>query len=44
MTFHFMPGLWQSDWGLEITETMLIREGGSAERLADVPQDLVITP
>lgn len=44
MIFHFMPGLWQSDWGLEITETMLIREGCSAERLADVPQDLVITP
>ena len=44
MTFHFMPGLWQSDWGLEITETLLVREGGAAEMLADVPQGLVIRP
>ena len=24
MTFHFMPGLWMKDWGMEITETILI--------------------
>ena len=28
MTFHFMPGLWMDDWGLEITESILIREDG----------------
>jgi hypothetical protein len=28
MTFHFMPGLWMEDWGLEITESILIREAG----------------
>ncbi|MCB2077830.1 MAG: M24 family metallopeptidase, partial [Novosphingobium sp.] len=28
MTFHFMPGLWMTDWGLEITESILIREQG----------------
>jgi ectoine hydrolase len=44
MTFHFMPGLWQKDWGLEITETLLVRPQGPAECLADVPQDLVIRP
>ena len=28
MTFHFMPGLWQDDWGLEITESILITPTG----------------
>lgn len=28
MTFHFMPGLWLDDWGLEITESILITETG----------------
>ena len=26
MTFHFMPGIWMDDWGLEITESLLIRD------------------
>ena len=30
MTFHFMPGLWMDDWGLEITESILIRDNGAA--------------
>lgn len=42
MTFHFMPGLWQRDWGLEITEPLLVRAEGPAERLGDVPQELII--
>ncbi|WP_026261711.1 M24 family metallopeptidase [Kiloniella laminariae] len=42
MTFHFMPGLWMSDWGLEITETIAIRETGPAECLASVPRKLFI--
>ena len=42
MTFHFMPGLWMADWGLEITESILIRESGPAECLADVARRLVI--
>lgn len=33
MTFHFMPGLWTPGWGLEITETILIKESGGAECL-----------
>lgn len=40
MTFHFMPGLWMDDWGLEITETLLIRETGVAEPLANYPRQL----
>lgn len=42
MTFHFMPGLWFEDWGLEITETILIRESGPAECLAATPRGLVV--
>ncbi len=42
MTFHFMPGLWQQDWGLEITESILIRDEGPAEVLADAPRELFV--
>ena len=42
MTFHFMPGLWMEDWGLEITESILIRESGSAEPLCDRPRELIV--
>ena len=42
MTFHFMPGLWMEDWGLEITETLLVRDQGPAEALADVPRQLFV--
>ncbi|MBO6754734.1 MAG: M24 family metallopeptidase [Roseibium sp.] len=44
MTFHFMPGLWMDDWGLEITETILIKDAGPAECLCDVPRDILIKP
>ncbi len=40
MTFHFMPGLWTEEWGLEITETIVIREDGPAECLCDRPREL----
>ncbi len=42
MTFHFMPGLWMDDWGLETTETILIREQGPAETLCNVPRKLFV--
>ncbi|MEQ8827525.1 MAG: M24 family metallopeptidase, partial [Parvibaculum sp.] len=42
MTFHFMPGLWMKDWGLEITESILIRENGPAECLCDRPRKLFV--
>lgn len=42
MTFHFMPALWMEDWGLETTETILIREEGPAEALADVERKLFV--
>jgi len=42
MTFHFMPAIWMDDWGLEITEPMLIRDGGPAECLCDRPRKLFV--
>ncbi len=44
MTFHFMPALWMEDWGLEITEMLLIRDSGPAECLADYPRELFVKP
>jgi ectoine hydrolase len=44
MCFHFMPGLWQDDWGLEITESILIRESGAAETLCNRPRQLFVKP
>jgi ectoine hydrolase len=41
MTFHFMPGLWFDDWGLEITESIVIT-GTGAETLANVPRKLIV--
>lgn len=42
MTFHFMPGLWLDDWGLETTETILINETGPAEALCNVERKLFV--
>jgi len=42
MTFHFMPGLWMDGWGLEITESILIREDGPAECLCNRPRRLFV--
>jgi ectoine hydrolase len=42
MTFHFMPGLWMDDWGMEITESILIRETGPAECFCDRPRRLFV--
>ena len=42
MTFHFMPGLWMDDWGMETTETILIRENGAAEPLSQIARKLFI--
>ena len=43
MTFHFMTGLWMDGWGLEITESIVIRDG-APECLADVPRRLFVKP
>ncbi len=41
MTFHFMPGLWLDDGGIEITEPIEITETG-AECLCRVPRRLFV--
>ncbi len=41
MTFHFMPGIWQKDWGIEITESILITETG-VETLSNIPRKLYV--
>ncbi|SMP26689.1 M24 family metallopeptidase [Shimia sagamensis] len=42
MVFHFMPALWMDSWGLETTETILIREDGAAEPLCDLERKLIV--
>lgn len=41
MTFHFMPGLWQDDWGLEITESFVVTDKG-AQCLSQVPREIFV--
>ncbi|MEK9754056.1 MAG: ectoine hydrolase DoeA [Rhodospirillaceae bacterium] len=41
MTFHFMTGLWMEEWGLEITESIVITDG-RPEFLANVPRKLFV--
>jgi ectoine hydrolase len=42
MTFHFMPALWMDSWGLETTETILIKPDGPAETLCDIDRKLFV--
>lgn len=42
MTFHFMPGLWMKDWGIEITESIRIREDGAAETFCNRPRQMFV--
>ena len=42
MTFHFMPGIWMEDWGLEITESILIRHAGPAETFCKLPRKIFV--
>lgn len=41
MTIHVMPGIWLDNWGIEISEAVLVTETG-AEKLCNFPQELVI--
>lgn len=41
MTFHMILGLWQDDWGLEISETFRVTEVG-CETFASVPRELLV--
>lgn len=44
MVFHFMPALWMDDWGLETTESILIKPDGPAETLCDIERKLFVKP
>ena len=44
MAFHFMPAIWTEGWGLETTETILIRPDGPAEPLCGVERRLFAKP
>ena len=41
MSFHFMPGLWLDDWGMETTESIVITDSG-ATTLCDYPRKLFV--
>lgn len=41
MTFHFMPGLWLDDWGMETTESIVITKTG-VETLSNYPRHLFV--
>jgi ectoine hydrolase len=40
MAFHFMPALWMGDWGMVITESLVITETG-CETLTNYPRRLL---
>jgi ectoine hydrolase len=37
-----MPGLWMENWGLEITESILIANDGPAQTFCDMPRKLIV--
>jgi Xaa-Pro aminopeptidase len=41
MTFHLMPGIWQDDWGVAISEPFRVTASGG-ERFAEVPRGLIV--
>jgi Xaa-Pro aminopeptidase len=41
MTIHFMPGIWQDDWGIAISEPILIADTG-VETFCDFPRRLFV--
>jgi len=43
-TFHFMPGLWMDNWGLEITEPIEITAEGPAKCFCDRPRQMFVKP
>lgn len=43
MAFHLIVGMWMEGWGYEGSEPVIVQESG-AERLTDLPQELVVHP
>ena len=42
MCFHMILGMWQEDWGFELSETFRVTEAGPPEILTRFPRDLVV--
>lgn len=42
MCFHVILGMWQGDWGYELSETIRITEAGPPDVLTDFPRTLVV--
>ncbi len=42
MCFHMILGMWQDDWGFELSETFRVTEGGAPEVLTDSPRRLFV--
>lgn len=40
MTFHFIPGIWEENRGVELSETFVVTEDG-CETLADFPREVL---
>ena len=43
MCFHCIPGIWQDNWGMEISAAFVVTAMG-AERLCTLPEELVVKP
>ena len=41
MTFHFIPAIWEQDWGLEITESFRVTPSGG-EPFCSYPRKLFV--
>lgn len=42
MCFHMILGMWQDDWGFELSETFRVTESGAPEVLTRFPRALVV--
>jgi ectoine hydrolase len=41
MAFHVILGIWNDDWGYELSEPVVVTDAG-AERLTGLPQELTV--
>ena len=42
MCFHMILGMWQDDWGFELSETFRVADPGVPEILTRFPRELVV--
>jgi Xaa-Pro aminopeptidase len=44
MTFHMILGMWQDDWGYELSETFRVTDSGPPELFCTFPRHLIVKP